>query len=74
MYTFDLSLGYSTGDTPANIYLKQITLQLTVQNLMSRLPAFEYAPAISNGHNATAYDFAKPDIGRVIGLTILKNW
>ena len=74
MYTFDLSLGYSTGDSPANDYLKQITLQLTIQNLMGRLPAFEYAPAISNGHNATAYDFSKPDVGRVIGLTILKNW
>lgn len=74
MYTFDLSFGYSTGDRPANDYLKSITLQLTVQNLMGRLPAFEYAPAISNGHNATAYDFSKPDIGRVIGLTVMKNW
>jgi outer membrane receptor protein involved in Fe transport len=71
--TFDLSLGYNTGDLPANDYLKQITLNLTVQNLMGIHSPFEYGPSISH-RNAAAYDILRSDIGRVIGLTIIKNW
>ena len=35
-YTFDLSLGYSTGDRPANEYLRNISVQLVVQNIMDK--------------------------------------
>jgi hypothetical protein len=66
-------LGYNTGDLPANDYLKQITLNLTVQNLMGIHSPFEYGPSISH-RNAAAYDILRSDIGRVIGLTIIKNW
>ena len=35
-YTFDLSLGYNTMDAPANEYLRNIGIQLVVQNIMDR--------------------------------------
>jgi iron complex outermembrane recepter protein len=73
MYTFDLSLGYNTGDMPTNDYLKNITLQLTFQNILDKHPAFAYGPVTSH-RNAAGYDILKPDTGRIIGLTIEKQW
>ena len=35
-YTFDLSLGYNTMDFPANEYLRNIGVQLVVQNILDR--------------------------------------
>ena len=72
-YTFDLSFGYNTGELPANDYLKNITLQLTIQNLMGIHPAFSYGPVNVN-RNVAGYDILKPDTGRIIGITMLKNW
>ena len=72
-YTFDLSLGYNTGDMPANDYLKEVTVQLTIQNLMGVHPAFSYGP-VNSHRNAAGYDILKPDTGRIIGLTIQKHW
>ncbi|HXJ02316.1 MAG TPA: TonB-dependent receptor [Micropepsaceae bacterium] len=72
-YTFDLSFGYNTGDMPANNYLKDITVQLTIQNLMGIHSPFEYGPSTST-RNISGYDILKPDTGRVIGITLLKNW
>jgi hypothetical protein len=34
---------------------------------------FEYGATFS-GRNVAAYDVLKPDFGRVIGITLLKNW
>src|SRR5262249_11212361 len=53
--TFDLSLGYSTGTTPANTYLQNITLQLTVINLLGKHAAFEYGPN-SATRNPSGFD------------------
>jgi iron complex outermembrane receptor protein len=72
-YTFDLSIGYNTGDMPANNYLKNVTLQLTIQNLMNIHSAFEYGPSTST-RSISGYDILKPDTGRMIGLTVIKNW
>ena len=72
-YTIDLSLGYNTGDTPANDYLKNMTIQLVIQNLMGIHSPFEYGATFS-GRNVAAYDVLKPDFGRIIGITLLKNW
>jgi hypothetical protein len=71
--TFDLSLGYDTGDTPANNYLKNITLQFTIKNLMGIHSPFEYGPSTST-RNVAAYDIIRSDAGRIIGFTVLKNW
>ena len=32
-YTFDLSVGYNTGDRPSNDYLRNVSVQLVVQNM-----------------------------------------
>jgi iron complex outermembrane recepter protein len=72
-YTFDLSLGYDTGDMPINDYLKNISVDLTFRNLLGVHPAMAYGPVVSH-RNAAAYDILKPDTGRIIGLTIQKRW
>jgi len=72
-YTFDLSFGYNTGDQPANDYLKRINIQFTVQNLMNKHSAFEYGPSTST-RNIAAYDILKPNGGRILGITLVKNW
>jgi len=73
MYTFDLSLGYNTGDIPSNDYLKRITIQLTIQNLLGKHPAQEFGPS-SSTRNPGGYDTIESDLGRVIGITLVKNW
>ena len=72
--TFDLSFGYKTGDMPANDYLKRITLQFTVQNLLNRHSPFDYLPNNAAGRQAAAYDITRPNSGRTIGMTLVKNW
>jgi iron complex outermembrane receptor protein len=72
-YTFDLSFGYNTGDMPANGYLKNLTFQLTIQNLMGIHSPFEYGPSIST-RNMAGYDITKSNVGRIIGITLLKTW
>lgn len=71
--TFDLSLGYNTGDIPAITYLKNITIQLTIQDLLNKHSPFEYG-ATQSGRNIAAYDITKPNTGRIIGITLVKNW
>jgi hypothetical protein len=71
--TFDLSLGYDTGDIPANDYLKDITVQLTVINLFGIHSPFEYGPT-SATRNPAGYDRNRPDTGRTVGLTLIKKW
>jgi iron complex outermembrane receptor protein len=72
-YTFDLSFGYNTGDIPASTYLKNLTIQLVIQNLMGIHAPFEYGPSTST-RNWAAYDINRPNQGRVIGITLIKNW
>ena len=72
-YTFDLSMGYDTGDDPANDYLKHIGIQLTVDNLMDRTPPFEYRISVGGG-NPSAFDILKSLYGRVIGVRVTKTW
>lgn len=71
--TFDLSFGYSTGTTPENTYLQNITLQLTIQNVLDKHASFEYGP-VSSTRNPGGYDINEPNVGRVVGLTLVKNW
>jgi len=72
-YTVDLSFGYDTGDMPANDYLKGITVQFTVQNLLGKHSPFEYGPSTST-RNVAAYDIIRQNTGRTLGLTVLKKW
>jgi outer membrane receptor protein involved in Fe transport len=72
-YTFDLSFGYDTGDTPANPYLRDIGIQFIIQNVMGKHPAFQYGPA-NTGRSIAAYDILKSDLGRIWSVTITKTW
>ncbi|MDE2474887.1 MAG: TonB-dependent receptor [Alphaproteobacteria bacterium] len=71
--TFDLSLGFNTGDLPANDYLKRITIQLTAQNLLNKHSAFEYGP-VTSARNASAYAVLSPNTGRTLGIALVKTW
>jgi hypothetical protein len=72
-YTFDLSVGYNTGEDPANAYLRNIGIQLTVDNIMDRQPAFEYRISTGGG-NPSAFDILKNLYGRMIGVRVTKTW
>jgi outer membrane receptor protein involved in Fe transport len=71
-YTFDLSVGYDTRDLPASDYLKHVGIQLVVQNILNKLPAFEYQ--IAAGSAPTAFDVTKSDLGRTVGIILTKTW
>jgi len=72
-YSFDLSLGYDTGDDPANDYLKNIGIQFVIQNIMGRRSPFEYRVS-SGGGNPAAFDILKSDMGRTFNLILTKTW
>ena len=72
-YTFDLSMGYNTGDTPANTYLKNVGVQFIIQNLMGIHPAFQYGPS-NTGRTIAAFDILKGDQGRTFAVTLTKTW
>ena len=72
-YTFDLSIGYDTGDQPVNDYLKHISLQLIVQNIMDKHPPYEYRIATGGG-NPAAFDILKGEFGRIFQVRVVKTW
>jgi outer membrane receptor protein involved in Fe transport len=71
-YTFDLSLGYDTGDLPASPWLQHIGIQLVIQDIMNKLPPFEYE--IASGSAPAAFDVTESDLGRTFGLILTKTW
>jgi iron complex outermembrane receptor protein len=72
-YTFDLSLGYNTGDRPANDYLKNVSVQLVVQNVMDKDAPYEYR-ITTGGGNPCACDIIKSLFGRVISIRLQKEF
>jgi hypothetical protein len=87
IYTFDLSISYKTGDRPANKYLKNLGMTLTVNDVLDKRPPFAYntgggAPhafytpgagggSIGSGGSA----FGSPGVdGRYATLTLTKSW
>jgi hypothetical protein len=72
-YTFDLSIGFDTGDEPENAYLKNVGIQLTIDNLTDRSPPFEYRISTGGG-NPSAFDILKNIYGRVVGVRLTKTW
>jgi hypothetical protein len=73
LYTFDLSLGYDTGDDPVNDYLKHIGVQLVVQNITDKTPAFQYRISTGGGNPAT-FDILKNYGGRSLSIIVTKTW
>jgi hypothetical protein len=66
-------MGYDTGDTPANTYLKNVGIQFIVENIMGKHPAFQYGPS-NAGRGLAAYDILKGDQGRSFAVTLTKTW
>ena len=52
-YTFDLSLGYNTMDAPANEYLRNIGVQLVVQNILDKHGPYQYRISTGGGNPCT---------------------
>jgi outer membrane receptor protein involved in Fe transport len=71
--TFDITLGYKTGDTPANDYLKNIGVQLVVNNFLNKKPNFAYQVAFSGG-SPRAFDDHQDPSQRVVTLILTKAW
>jgi hypothetical protein len=72
-HTFDLSVAYNTENRPANDYLKNINIQLVANNVLNKLPAFQYEIAADIGAPA-AFDPNYSNAGRLLQLTITKDW
>jgi outer membrane receptor protein involved in Fe transport len=72
-FTFDLSLGYSTGDRPANEYLRNVSVQLVVQNIMDKSAPYEYRIATGGG-NPCACDIIKSLFGRLVSIRLQKEF
>jgi len=71
-YTFDLSIGYNTMDAPTNEYLRNIGVQLVIQNIMDRHGLYAYwlgPPAAP-----CTCDRQKSLQGRTISLILTKEW
>jgi iron complex outermembrane recepter protein len=72
-YTFDLSLGYTTADRPANEYLRNISVQLVVQNVTDKHSPYEYK-ITTGGGLPCACDVFKSLFGRMISLRLQKTF
>jgi outer membrane receptor protein involved in Fe transport len=72
-YTFDLSLGYNTMDLPANEYLRNIGVQLIVQNVFDTHANFQYKGAAIAGGPCTC-DPLVSNVGRQISIIVTKQW
>ncbi len=71
--TIDLSFGYGTGDSPSSNFLKNLSIQLVIQNIVDRQPPFAYIPVSSIG--TAAIDGANfSPMGRVAFLSATKKW
>jgi outer membrane receptor protein involved in Fe transport len=78
-YTFDLSLGYDTMDRPANEYLRNIAIQIVVQNVLDKHAQFQYKPSTAGGPPSAIAAFGGPgggasNAGRVFNLILTKQW
>jgi iron complex outermembrane receptor protein len=69
--TFDLSLGFKTGDRPANDLLKNLSFQFVANNFLNRKPNFTYYVTTAA---AFAFNQRGDPSGRVISFTITKAW
>jgi hypothetical protein len=71
--TFDVSIGYNTGETPANDYLKNLAFQLTINNLTDKKPNFAYITS-THGGSPRAFDQAQDPAQHVVSFVVTKVW
>ena len=69
---WDLSFGYQTGDRPANIYLRNIGVQFTIDDIFDKPPPFQVG---ARGNGAIrAFDNGYVDTQRLFTVTLTKVW
>ena len=71
--TFDLSVGYNTGERPADPYLQNLAFQLTIDDVTDRPPNFKYSSSTHGGSPSLFNDRYDPS-QRVVIFTISKVW
>jgi outer membrane receptor protein involved in Fe transport len=69
---FDLSIGYQTGEMPANEWLRNIGVQFTVLDLFDEAPPFQVG-ARGNG-SVRAFNEGYSDLQRTFTLQLTKTW
>jgi iron complex outermembrane recepter protein len=69
---FDLSIGYETGETPANEWLRNMGVQFTVVDLFDEQPPFQVG-ARGNG-SIRAFNEGYSDLQRTFTLQLTKTW
>ncbi|HEX5281170.1 MAG TPA: TonB-dependent receptor [Micropepsaceae bacterium] len=69
---FDLAIGYQTGEQPANPFLRNIGLELTINDILDRPPPFQVGARGSGSIRAFDNNFS--DLQRLITLTVTKRW
>ena len=69
---FDLAIGYQTGEQPANPYLRNVGLELTINDILDRPPPFQVGARGSGSIRAFDNNFS--DLQRLITLTVTKQW
>jgi iron complex outermembrane receptor protein len=79
LYTFDLNIGYKTGETPANDYLKNIGFQINIANILDKQAPFAYQINPPGGAQAHAYYSTTQGTslgidGRVFTFVVTKVW
>jgi outer membrane receptor protein involved in Fe transport len=73
-YTVDLAVSYDMGDQPENEYLRNISLQLVVNNVTNKRPPFAYKASTSGSGGSAFWGLVDSPIQRQISLTITKTW
>jgi hypothetical protein len=79
LYTFDLSIGYKTGDTPTNDYLKNLGFQFNISNILDKQAPYAYQINPPGGAQAHAYYSTTQGTslgidGRVFTFVVTKVW
>jgi hypothetical protein len=79
LYTFDLNIGYKTGETPTNDYLKNLGFQLNIANILDKQAPYAYQINPPGGAQAHAYYSTTQGTslgidGRVFSFVVTKVW
>ena len=69
---FDLSVGYQTGEMPANEWLRNVGIQLSILDLFDEQPPFQVG---ARGNGAIrAFNEGFSDLQRTFTFQITKTW
>ena len=73
--TLDLSLGYNTGDMPANDYLKNLSFNFVVLDILDKVAPFTYS-VTTQGSNPSAFSSVAGEtpFGRQINFIVTKRF